>query len=46
MNTKAKDHDLDDEFEPIALGSISEETKGNPLVAENEGIFNESKIPD
>jgi len=30
MNTYADDHLEDDAFEPIDLGSVSEETKGQP----------------
>jgi hypothetical protein len=28
---KTEEHITDDEFEPIELGSVSEETKGRPL---------------
>ena len=28
MKTRHDDHQLDDEFEPIELGSVSDETKG------------------
>ncbi|KCZ57693.1 hypothetical protein [Hyphomonas chukchiensis] len=30
MNTQTDDHLDDDAFEPIELGSVSEETKGQP----------------
>ena len=30
MKAKKDNHQLDDEFEPIELGSVSDETKGGP----------------
>lgn len=46
MKTKVEDRPVSDEFEPIELGSVSEETKGGdqPDTENATGTFNSKQL--
>lgn len=43
MKTKNDNRPLNDDFEPIKLGSVSEETKGDPIEAGEDGASDNSR---